>query len=215
MGVWDYFIKVFFASIKSPITITGLFLAFIPVIREIIIRFRPQYEDAMKAYLYITIPLTLLFGLFIISLLLSGYNIYKQDNNQGQQTIKELTTDLKAARESAIPSVHQIMLLPYFKNIDIPIAGISTTLPEPVLKNKTFENCRIIGPVIFVLQNNVTITHCSFEGDLESMFIVTTNKKVWGAVALDHDTFIGCDFKKVAFIGPQELIDKIKKGFSQ
>jgi hypothetical protein len=168
----------------------------------------------MKSYLFITIPLGVLLSLFILRLLIPGNNVHKEISINQQQEIKQLSRHLELARAAAIPSIEQLMLEPYFKNTVIPIAGITTALPEPVLRNKIFKGCTIIGPVTFVLQSNVSFTNCSFEGNYESMLIVTTNKKIWGVVALDHDTFIDCDFKKVAFIGPQEVIDNIRKGFS-
>jgi hypothetical protein len=210
MGVWEYFVKVFGSSFRSPFAITGYFLAFIPVIRAIIVRYRPQYEDIMKTHLYITIPLGMLLGLFVLSLLVSGYNIYKSDTSRAQQTINQLTTDLKIARDAAIPSIQQVMLMPFFKNTDIPIANLSMVTSK--ISNKTFEHCNIIGPAILFAIGKATFDRCRFQGSEEMLFIETTNKKLWGVVAIENTTFIDCDFSKISFIGPKDKINEMKKG---
>jgi hypothetical protein len=215
MGALEFFAEVFVSAIKGPFSIFSGIVLFLTIIANVLINFLPQWENSVKYWMISIIPLSVFLMLFLIGLFVSCYQIYYQNYTEQNDKIISLTKDLDSAKAAAIPNINQLMMQPYFKDTVIPIAGIITSYTEPVLRNKTFERCTIIGPAIFVLQHFVTMSHCSFEGDPESMFIVTTNKRVWGVIALDHDTFISCNFKKVAFIGPQELIDSIKKGFVQ
>ena len=46
------------------------------------------------------------------------------------------------------------------------------------LINKTFENCRIYGPVVTTLKKDVLMSYCDFDAPIDSIFISTTNKLV-------------------------------------
>ena len=86
-------------------------------------------------------------------------------------------------------------------------------LVNPQLTGKTFEDCRLHGPIVIGIGNEFTMTYCSFTGSPETHLIVTTNEYVGGVLVVERCTFINCTFVNVSFIGNAERIAKIKEGF--
>jgi len=207
MGLIQYIWKWILKASSTPIRIIEIVFLLMTIIALAIHTLRPEWAGTMENLVW-QIPLGLLVGVFFISLIVSSYNIYKEQQNK----IIDLNQQLEVARKQAYPPVATLMLSPYFKDLDIPLGEFGST--NSLLSGKTFDHCRLHGPIVVAILHDVKMTMSSFSGDSESIFIVTSNKRANGVLGIENCTFVDCYFEKVAFIGSQEQIDQIKKGFS-
>lgn len=100
-------------------------------------------------------------------------------------------------------SEHRPFDSPY-RNQLVRIADL--TVNEDVIHDLRFENCQIVGPAMFVLQDNVTISGCTFTAPLETLvLVVSEDRMVTGVVGLKNVEFYGCTFIRVGFILPPDL----------
>lgn len=203
----QYFGKWVSAASPAPIRIIEITFIFLTIALLAIRQLRPEWVGRMDALAW-QIPLGLLITVFLISLAVSSYNLYKE----GQNTITDLNQQLDVARKQAYPPIATLMMTPYFKDLDIPLGDFG--LVNQLLADKMFDHCRIHGPVVVHLMKSGTMISCIFSGDIESTFIVATNQRVDGVLGVQNCTFVNCTFDKVSFIGPQDQIDKIKAGFN-
>lgn len=155
------------------------------------------------------LPVGLLLAVFVISLGVSSYNLYKEKSIE----INDLKNELENARKQSYPPITTLLMGEYFKNKDIPLGEFSLVNHE--LINKTFDNCRIHGTVVIYLKKNIDLLNCDFAGDIESTFITTTNTSVMGTLALENCKFINCYFYNVSFIGSKNTIAKLKSMFTR
>jgi hypothetical protein len=91
------------------------------------------------------------------------------------------------------------------------------TVNTSMLDGYEFSNCRIIGPAVLVLLDNVTIVHCTWDApDLDAVFweVSPTRQFVVGAVGVAKCTFSNCRFEQVGVAGPPELRAQLDRGFS-
>jgi hypothetical protein len=116
----------------------------------------------------------------------------------------------KTTKVVTIPNTEYLMMQSHFKDVDIPIAGLTLIMTKPALRNKTFDNCNIIGPAILFVRNSKFIKD-HFVGDIDAIFISTTNEKISGVILVENTTFINCTFNKIAFIGSQEVMNNMKR----
>jgi hypothetical protein len=207
----EYFIKGFLRAMPIPIRITEISLLLLGLIALAVHAYFPNWEVTMNPLVW-QIPLMLLGITFIGSLAWSSFMLYRekvQNISDLNAKINELDAQLDIARKMAYPPITTLMMSPYFKDLDIPLGQFALVNTE--LANKTFENCRIHGPIVLlVLQSN--ITHCSFDADIDSTFITTTNLTVSGVLKVSKCTFFNCNFIKVSVIGDINQISEIKRG---
>ena len=86
----------------------------------------------------------------------------------------------------------------------------------PSIDGKSFSNCRIIGPAILVPMGQTSFNHCSWEGDLDSIFweITPGRETVMGVVGVIDCTFANCSFVAIGVAGPPRLRTMLERGFS-
>ena len=192
---------------STPIRIAEVAILLITLALLAVRQLQPSWVGRMDNLVW-QIPLGLLIAVFLISLAVSSYNLHKKQKD----TITDLNQQLDVARKQAYPPVATLMMSPYFKDLDIPLGDFG--LVSQLLADKTFDHCRIHGPVVVHLVGGTTITSCSFDGDLESTFIVATNQRVVGVLGMQNCTLVNCTLDKVSFIGPQDQIDMLKAGFN-
>lgn len=200
----QYFWKWVSAASPTPVRIIEIIIMFLVLAGLAIKQIQPKWVARMDKLAW-QIPFGLLIAVFFISLAVSSYKLYEEQQN----TISDLKQQLQVAQKQAYPPITTLMMEPYFKDKDIPLGEFG--LINPLLANKTFENCRIHGIVVMYI-SNTTITHCDFYGD-DANFIVTSNQKIGGVLNVKRCTFINCTFKNVSFIGSADEILKIKSGF--
>ncbi len=93
-----------------------------------------------------------------------------------------------------------------YRNEVIRIAEL--TVNSSLLEDLEFSNCRIIGPAILALLNNVTLAGCGWEGPgLDAIFWEVSPERgpVIGAVGVKNCTFSNCTFEQVGVAGPPDL----------
>lgn len=93
----------------------------------------------------------------------------------------------------------------------------SLTVREPRIERYTFINCQIFGPAVLALLEDVDLTHCSFEGDINSMFWEidpVARPVVFGAVGVRNVRFAACTFTAVGFAGTHELREIMERSIS-
>ncbi len=91
------------------------------------------------------------------------------------------------------------------------------TVNTSLLDGHEFSNCRIVGPAVFALLDNVTITGCRWDtSDLNALFWLVHEDRpmVVGAVGVRNCVFSGCGFEQVGLAGPAELFQILKSGFN-
>ncbi|MDP3879706.1 MAG: hypothetical protein Q8Q07_05305 [Dehalococcoidales bacterium] len=206
MAWLQYMGKWLLTASPIPIRVTEVIVLVLTLVGLAVHQVRPQWVARMDKLVW-QLPLSLLIAVLLISLVWSSYDMYKKQSEQ----IEDLMKQLEQARSQVYPSVASLMLSSYFRDVDVPLAEFGRI--SPILEGKTFENSRIHGPVVLLVGEGTTITSSSFTGDPEASFIVTTNKHVSGVLQTKRTTFINSRFDGVSFIGDQELIDRIKKGF--
>lgn len=148
----QYFWKWVSAASPAPIRIAQIALLFLTFASLALRQLRPEWVVSKEPLAW-QIPLGLLITVFVISLAVSSYNLYKE----GQNTITDLNQQLDVARRQAYPHVATLMMTPYFKDLDIPLGDFG--LVNQLLEDKTFDHCRIHGPVVaYLIKGNKMIS---------------------------------------------------------
>jgi len=81
-----------------------------------------------------------------------------------------------------------------------------------VIRNKTFEDCYIYGPAIIIPDDKCRFRNFVIgEVALDGAFIATPNKLISGAIGFENCVVIDCHFRKISFIGPQDLMDYLRR----
>ena len=158
----------------------------------------------------------------LISIGLGSYDVYSkkeneievlQKKNTGLDAEKEqLQKDLKKARKEKFASVQE-MRQTYHEGQHISVCDMVSVRNSLVIKGDTFKHCDIYGPALVSVIGKGTILRCSFSGPLDSSFVVTTNKKITGAIRLADCHLIDCKFHHIGFIGNEEYIEGLKQKF--
>lgn len=204
MSWGEYFIKWFLRAMPVPIRITEISLLLLGLIALAVHHYFPNWE-VINALVW-QIPLILLASVLVGGLAWSSFMLYREK----EQIISDLNMQLDTARKMAYPPVTTLMMTPYFKDLDIPLGDYG--LVNRTMEDKVFDHCRIKGPTVIAIQDCV-ITHCDFEGDINTTLIVTANRSIHGVLGTNRCKFISCSFENVGIIGNQETIDRIKEGF--
>lgn len=83
----------------------------------------------------------------------------------------------------------------------------------PVIAERSFANCRVLGPALCALLDSVHVTGCSLGGALEELLVeVPEGRVVIGAIGLLRCEFVGCLFEGVGWIGTQQSLDLLRVG---
>lgn len=104
-----------------------------------------------------------------------------------------------AAIPDLIPSVLQN------KNVRL----VDLAMQDPIVRNRTFEDCQIYGPAVLVPERCV-FYQCHMDTAGDAGFIKTTNERLWGVLRFEGCVFRRCSFYKIGFIGPPEAIDRLR-----
>ena len=93
-----------------------------------------------------------------------------------------------------------------FRNDVVRIADL--TLNTSMLDGYQFSNCRIIGPAVLVLLDDVSIIGCTWDAPgLDALFweVPSERQVVMGAVGVARCQFSNCTFELIGIAGPPEL----------
>lgn len=85
---------------------------------------------------------------------------------------------------------------------------------DGVLEGYRFENCRVKGPVVLVVNGEFNLVGNTIEGDPEAFLweISPDRSHVLGAILVKDSTFEGCTFINVGLAGYPEFIEQIRQG---
>ena len=103
----------------------------------------------------------------------------------------------------------------HFRDDVVRLAALTVNTSR--LEGYGFSNCRIIGPAILGILNNVTIAGSRFDAPgLDAIFweIPPGRGPVVGIIAVADCTFSNCTFENIGVAGPPELREALADGFS-
>lgn len=103
-----------------------------------------------------------------------------------------------------------------FRNDVVRIADL--TVNTSTIEGYEFSNCRIIGPAILALLDNVSLLHSTWNAPgLDAVFweVPPERGPVVGVVAVRNCTFSNCTFDNIGLAAPPEFRRKMEEGFSQ
>ena len=84
---------------------------------------------------------------------------------------------------------------------------------ERVVTARTFTNCLLYGPAVFLAVKGVAMEHCNLganSGDIRNLVLRPVSPTgVIGAVPFDSCRFEWCDFEGVCFTGNDAFVDSI------
>lgn len=104
-----------------------------------------------------------------------------------------------------------------FKDEAVYLGRIADTLTPPIIKEAIFDNCQIIGPALVVTlkipqwEGVITVHGPSIEavyleGSVDSPIPAA-------AIGLENCIFKDCEFIRVTFMGPRDVIDIYRSTF--
>lgn len=83
----------------------------------------------------------------------------------------------------------------------------------PVIDGRRFENCRIVGPAMLALLEQVTVQGCDLGGSVEQILVeVAPDRQVVGAIGLRRCEFTRCTFEGIGWIGTVPVLDLLRVG---
>ena len=86
----------------------------------------------------------------------------------------------------------------------------------PIIREKTFEDCDLLGPAMIWVSGTGAFISCGFDGDPDSLFVEIPEQRPLMSVIQMHDcVFRTCRFNRVGIIGLPEDIANWRKGFVQ
>jgi len=161
----------------------------------------------------------LITGVFLLFITLSigTYGIYsdkEEDNAELAAKNEQLQEELESASKAKFASIQE-MRQSYHEGQYISIGDMVFVRDSSVIDGDTFKNCHIYGPSLIKVGGVGMISNCGFDGDLETVFVVTTNERVTGAIQFTNCNFIDCVFHRVGFIDTEENIRILKQKFTE
>jgi hypothetical protein len=101
-----------------------------------------------------------------------------------------------------------------FRNDVIRLADLIVN--TSLLDGYEFSNCRIIGPAILGILDNVSMLHCTWIAPgLDAVLWVVPPERgpVIGIVGVQNCTFSRCTFENIGIAGPPDIREKMEAGF--
>ena len=147
---------------------------------------------------------------FFIAVLIIVYQF------QEQTTAKIESAGIKPPEQIVQPPSHQYLADSYIRGKAIYLMDLLAPGSKPIISDRTIEDCEIRGPAMVGFLGNVTIADSGFEGDIVSLCVEVTYKRIiFGEIGLLRCTFRRCQFKAIGILGTKEQIEKAKRGFRQ
>jgi len=83
---------------------------------------------------------------------------------------------------------------------------------KTAIADRTFRNCRIVGPAVMLVLDNVQFHNANFgqHDDIRALILRPASpNKVAGVIPVTHCTFDGCEFMGLGFTGPDLFLDQL------
>lgn len=86
---------------------------------------------------------------------------------------------------------------------------------EVMVRRRTFEKCRFVGPAVITFAGVTNIDSPHFYGTKDSVFIeVPEGSNLQGVIGFEDCVLRDCHFERIAIIGASDLRRKFDQGFS-
>lgn len=97
-----------------------------------------------------------------------------------------------------------------FDNEVLRVADLAIT--THVLEGFQFFNCQLLGPAVFIPMGETLMQGCNFESELDDLFWLVPPERamIVGGLGIRDCLFIGCNFTRIGWAGPQELYNEMK-----
>jgi hypothetical protein len=97
------------------------------------------------------------------------------------------------------------------------LPGIGPAVYE--VRNKTFQECDLVGPAIVSIGGKSVVEYCSLEGPtggkIESHLVLMQDKVLFGAIRFTDCGFLRCRFVDIGMAGDQVDLDHMKQAFNR
>ena len=118
--------------------------------------------------------------------------------------------------ESYTPRVAKDLLAPVIENADIALFELFAAQVRSgggmTIKDRTFRNCRLEGPVVMLVLGGTTFDACDLgyaSGDARNLLFRPVGEKATGAIPFENCKFEGCQFFAVGYTGGEGVITAI------
>jgi hypothetical protein len=128
--------------------------------------------------------------------------------SNGEVTAPSLTQKRVGQRQ---PSAHT------YKDETVELYKMVTS-ENPIIDNVVFENCDIVGPVVFIPKRVTFLGKTSFRGspDIDAFLLdAPPGRSLYGMLELRNCTFIDCAFKNVSVMADPPVRNAIRKMFGK
>jgi hypothetical protein len=103
-----------------------------------------------------------------------------------------------------------------FENLDISLYDLFRAVfraDRPMISGRTFKGCRIEGPAVMLVLNDVKFDGVNFGpngGDIRNLLLRPAGpEKVIGTLPVQDCKFIDCEFFGVGFTGPEPFLAQL------
>ena len=103
-----------------------------------------------------------------------------------------------------------------FENLDISLFDLARAVMragQPTIDGRVFRNCRIEGPAVMLVLDNVNFDATNFGpngGDVRNLVLRPAGpEKVIGTIPVANCQFINCEFFGLGFTGPDQFLDQL------
>ena len=84
---------------------------------------------------------------------------------------------------------------------------------QMVIKGRTFTNCLLHGPAVFLALKGVALEGCNIgyaRGDVKNLLLrPVSSTSVVGAIPFEDCRFVDCDFDKIGFTGADSFLESV------
>ena len=173
-------------------------------------------EGALQMSGYTSLPLAIALGVVIVVLIIwSAWPTLKRIRLQKPIKLQGSQQNISEVPAKSIILSHDYIADTYIRGQLVYLMDLIAPGAQPIISDRTIEDCEIRGPAMIALLGRVTIKNGTFDGDVESLFVEVADKRIiFGAIGLRDCVFRRCRFVAIGIIGTREQIEKAKKGFT-
>lgn len=101
----------------------------------------------------------------------------------------------------------------YFSNQRLYVADLVRDVEAPIIKDKTFEDCTLVGPAVLAPRGTTVLQNNNFEGPLSSfVYEIPEERFVIGIIGLEDCVVRRCRFEKIGLMGPSGFSRVVAEG---
>ncbi|MFN5615084.1 MAG: hypothetical protein ACK45V_05260 [Brevundimonas sp.] len=110
----------------------------------------------------------------------------------------------------------QDLAVTVFEDVDLSLPELllfSAARGVPLIQGRTFRRCRLQGPAILLVAEDVTFDGTNFgdpRGDIRNLLLRPEGTRAIGTVPLRTCVFEGCEFHGVGFTGSDAFLNEVR-----